>query len=248
MITSDEALELVIRTAAPLAPQFVALRDACGLVLAEDILADRDYPPFPRSMMDGFAVRLADAGKTVPVVGEVPAGSVWDGEIQPRQSVEILTGASCPLGTEAVVPKEKVSRHENSVTLPGLIKPGQFIAPPGSDCRRAQCVLASGQVVTSMSIAAMASFGRASIRVIPRPTLQVITTGDEFVASGEPLRSGQIRNSNGPMLEAMARDLGLSPPRQVAHSGSIGSSRCGVGRIVQRRDCRSHRRDFRRNL
>src|SRR5271157_5348695 len=121
MITPDEALEMVNRTAARLAPQAVALENACGLVLAEDIFADRDYPPFRRSMMDGFAVRLADAGKTVPVVGEVPAGSVWDGEVAAGQCVEILTGAPCPRGAEAVVPKEHVQRHEYSVTLPSPI-------------------------------------------------------------------------------------------------------------------------------
>jgi molybdopterin molybdotransferase len=213
MITPDEALELVVRAAAPLAAQRVALDDACGLVLAEDILADRDYPPFPRSMMDGFAVRLADAGTTVPVVGEVPAGSVWEGQVVAGQCVEILTGAPCPRGAEAVVPKEHVARRENFVDLPNPIKPGQNIAPQGSDCRRAERVLAAGQVVTSMAIAAIASFGRASIQARPRPTLGVITTGEELAGPGGPLRPGQIRNSNGPMLAAMARDQGLSAPR-----------------------------------
>ena len=108
MINPSEAFELVIRTAAPLPPAEVALEDALGLVLAEDILADLDYPPFPRSMMDGFAVRLADAGKTIPIIGEAPAGSIWSGEITDGSCVEILTGAPCPLGTEAVVPKENV--------------------------------------------------------------------------------------------------------------------------------------------
>ncbi len=214
MITPEQALDLVIRTAAPLTPRSVALSDACGLVLAEDILADGDYPPFPRSMMDGYAVRLGDAGRTVPVVGEIPAGSVWEGEIQPGQAVEILTGAPCPRGAEAVVPKEQVERRENLITLPSPIKSGQNIASQGSDCRQADRLLAAGQVVTSMAIATIASFGRALVRVIPRPELSIITTGAELAGPGEPLRPGQIRNSNGPMLEAMARDLGLSPPRQ----------------------------------
>ncbi len=213
MITPDEALDLVIRTAAPLPPKAVHLDEALGLVLAEDIHADGDYPPFPRSMMDGFAVRLADAGKRVPVVGEVPAGSVWEGEVAAGQCVEILTGAPCPCGAEAVVPKEHVERHENFVVLPSPIRPGQNIAPQGSDCRRGQRVLAAGQIVTSMAIATIASFGRASVRATPRPTLALITTGAELAGPEQPLRPGQIRNSNGPMLRAMARDLGLSAPR-----------------------------------
>ena len=85
MITPDEALDLVIQTATPLAPQPYPLAAACGMVLAEDVVADGDYPPFPRSMMDGFAVRLADAGKTVPVIGEIPAGASWDGAACRRQ-------------------------------------------------------------------------------------------------------------------------------------------------------------------
>ncbi len=215
MINPEEALELVIRTAEPLPPIDIALDDALGLVLADDILADRDYPPFPRSMMDGFAVRLADAGKTIPIVGEVPAGSVWSGEITDGSCVEILTGAPSPLGAEAVVAKENVQRLENQVKLPAVISAGQNIAPQGSDCRQGQRALAAGQVVTSMAVGAMAAFGRTSVRVVPRPSLAIITTGEELVPAGQPLRPGQIRNSNGPMLAALVCELGLAPPRQL---------------------------------
>jgi len=214
MLTSDEALNLVIRTAAPLAPRPIALEAACGLVLAEDIRADRDYPPFDRSMMDGFAVNVADAGRTVAVVGEVPAGSVWNGEVTVGQCVEILTGAPCPRGAEVVVPKENVQRHGTLVTLPGSLVAGQNIAPQGSDCRAGQRVLAAGQVVSSMAVGAIASFGRESVLAIPRPSLGIITTGAELARPGEPLPPGHIRNSNGPMLAAMAAALGLSRPRQ----------------------------------
>ena len=108
MITPDEALDCVIRTAVSLPPQSYSLQKACGLVLAEDVVADRDYPPFPRSMMDGFAVRLADAGKAVPVAGEIPAGASWHAALVDGRCLAILTGAPCPPGTEAVVPKEQV--------------------------------------------------------------------------------------------------------------------------------------------
>ena len=92
LITSDEALALVIETAETLAPQTLAVAAACGLTLAEPIAADRDYPPFPRSMMDGFAVRVADAGQTLPIAGLLPAGSVWEGELPAGRCLEILTG------------------------------------------------------------------------------------------------------------------------------------------------------------
>jgi molybdopterin molybdotransferase len=224
MITPDEALELVIRTAAPLPPTEVALDDALGLVLAEDITSDRDYPPFARSMMDGFSVRLVDAGKTIPIVGEAPAGSIWSGEIADGSCVEILTGASCPRGAEAVVPKENVRRVENHVKLPDTIRAGQNIAIRGSDCSRGQRVLTAGQAVTSMAIGTMAAFGRTLVGVVPRPSLAIITTGEELAPAGEPLQPGQIRNSNGPMLAAMAREQGLAAPRQLTAADSMDAT------------------------
>jgi molybdopterin molybdotransferase len=211
MISAEEALELVSHTAAPLAPRPIAPEDACGLVLAEDILADRDYPPFDRSMMDGFAVRLADAGRAVELAGEVAAGSVWNAGILPGQCIEILTGAPCPSSAEAVVPKEIVERRENAVVLPAAIRAGQNIARMGSDCRAGQCILEAGSVISSMAVGTIATFGRATVLAIPRPTLGIITTGAELAQPGEPLPPGHIRNSNGPMLAAMARELGLPP-------------------------------------
>jgi molybdopterin molybdotransferase len=215
MISPDEALELVIRTAAPLPPAEIGLDDALGLVLAEEISADQDYPPFPRSMMDGFAVRLADAGKTVPIVGEAPAGSVWSGELTDGTCIEILTGAPCPPGAEAVVPKENVQRHDMLVHLPATIRPGQSIAPQGSDCRQGQRVLGPGQIVAGMAIGTLAAFGRTSVRATPLPLVAIIATGEELAHAGQPLRPGQVRNSNGPMVSALVREQGLAPPRQL---------------------------------
>ncbi len=213
MITPDEALDLVVRTAAPLAPQSYPLQKACGLALAEDVVADRDYPSFPRSMMDGFAVRLADAGKTVPVAGEIPAGVNWEGALVDGRCLAILTGAPCPPGTEAVAPKEHVRQHENGVVLPVQIAAGQNIALPGSDCRRGERVLSAGTRATPLAVGVLASFGWGSVRAIPRPRLGIITTGGELAVESESLPPGRIRDSNGPMLAAMAQDLGISPPR-----------------------------------
>ena len=96
LISPGEALSLVIAAAETLDPLTVAVPDACGMVLAEPIAADRDYPPFPRSMMDGFAVRLADAGQTLPIAGLLAAGAVWEGELPAGRCLEILTGAAVP--------------------------------------------------------------------------------------------------------------------------------------------------------
>ncbi len=235
LITSDEALALVIETAQTLDPQTLALADARGLTLAEPIAADRDYPPFPRSMMDGFAVRVTDAGQTLPSAGLLPAGAVWEGELPAGRCLEILTGAPCPPGAEAVVPKEDVARRADQVTFPAEIRRGQNIAPRGSECRAGQVVMSPGDLVTPMAIGAMASFSRAAVQVIPRPSLGIITTGAELAAAegpadedlaprlgcraavliSSPLGPGQIRDSNGPMLVAMTRAEGIEPQRTV---------------------------------
>ncbi len=140
MISPDEALTLVVQAASPCSPQSACLAKARGLCLAEPIYADRDYPPFPRAMMDGFAVRLADAGQIVSVVGEIPAGRVWNNELVPGQCLEILTGAPCPPAAEAVVKKENVDRRGNQVRLPEVIEPGQHIARQGSECQKGRQV------------------------------------------------------------------------------------------------------------
>ena len=248
MITADEALDLVVRTAQSLAPQSYPLQKACGLTLAEDVVADGDYPSFPRAMMDGFAVRLADAGKIVPVAGEVPAGASWQAELVDGHCLAILTGAPCPPGTEAVVPMEHVRQHENGVVLPAQIAAGQNIAIPGSECRRGQRVLAAGTRVTPLAVGVLASFGWGSVRVIPQPRLGIITTGGELAGEGEPLQPGQIRNVNGPMLAAMTQDLGIGPPRCLHARGPPGRAPASLGAVGRRGHRCFDRRRFRGNL
>ncbi|MGO9115777.1 MAG: molybdopterin molybdotransferase MoeA [Thermoguttaceae bacterium] len=216
LTTPDEALTLVIETAETLGSQTLAVAAACGLTLAEPIAADRDYPPFPRSMMDGFAVRVADAGQTLPIAGLLPAGSVWEGELPAGRCLEILTGAPCPRGAEAIVPKEDIARHGDEVSLPAEIRLGQNIAPQGSECRAGQVVMSPGEVVTPLAVGVMASFSRTTVRAIPRPSLGIVTTGAELAVAEGPLRPGQIRDSNGPMLAAMAHAEGIAP-RQTTH-------------------------------
>ena len=186
MITPDEALALVIETAETLDPQTVALAEACGLVLAEPIAADRDYPPFPRSMMDGFAVRVADAGQTLPIAGLLAGRRGLGGGIARRPMPGDTHRAPCPPGAEAVVAKEHVVRRADQVTFPAEIRRGQNIAPQGSECRAGQVVMSPGDLVTPMAIGVLASFSRATVRVIPRPSLGIITTGAELAAAEGP--------------------------------------------------------------
>jgi molybdenum cofactor synthesis domain-containing protein len=220
MIDPQQALALVLQVAAACPPRRVPLAAAGGLTLAQSVRADRDYPPFPRATMDGFAVRTADAGRSVKVVGEVAAGQDVQIEVTAGNCLEIMTGAPCPPGTEAVVKKEETSRHAAQVVLPARILAGQNIAPRGSECQSGRLVLESGQTLTPLAVAVLASFGLGSVEVVPRPSLAIITTGAELVSlnTGETpvpldlLGPAQIRDSNGPMLRAMARELGIEQP------------------------------------
>ncbi len=126
--------------------------------------------------------------------------------------VEILTGAACPPGTEAVVPGERVRREGDRVVLPAAIEAGENIARPGSECRAGEVVLRPGQTLTPLAAAVLASFGVERVLAVPRPRVGAIVTGAEIVPVGEAPGPGRIRDSNGPMLESLIPRDGSSSP------------------------------------
>jgi molybdopterin molybdotransferase len=207
------ALACVLAHTPVATPRTASLEDAVGRVLAEDVVSDRDYPPFARAMMDGYAVRVDDGGRRVSVCGIVAAGQdpqAWGLTVEGGRAVEVSTGAPCPLGTEAVVMHEEAERDGETVHLPQTLRAGQHIARPGSDCPAGTVVLAAGQEMTALGIAALASFGRGKVLVLPPPSLAIITTGNEVVAHDGRPAAVEIRDANGPMLAAQARALGLN--------------------------------------
>jgi len=210
MITPDTALALVIEHTPEPREIGVPVEEALGAYLAVPVIADRDYPSFRRATMDGYAVKAIDAGKTLRVVGELAAGDVWGEALAAGTALEIMTGAPCPEGADAVVQKEIVSLCEGGVLVPESIMQGVNIAPIGAECARGTSVLEKGALVTPLAIANLATFGYTSVRVFARQTVAIITTGNEVALLGESPSAAQIRNSNGPMLVAMARCLGLT--------------------------------------
>lgn len=213
MISPAEAYRMMIDATSPLPAIRVPLRHALGKVLAETVHADRNYPPFRRAMMDGYAVSLASAGQAIGVIGRQAAGAAPSEQIVTAQEcMEIMTGAVCPSGTDAVVQKEHVRREGNQVVLPAVIERGGHIAEPGSDCLANEAFLKPGDLVTPLALAALASVGRQEVAIIPSPRMAVIITGAELVRGSQPLREGQIRDSNGPMLTALTVQAGLAEP------------------------------------
>ncbi|NUM53183.1 MAG: molybdopterin molybdotransferase MoeA [Candidatus Hydrogenedentes bacterium] len=232
LIDPDNALALVLHHSAPMGPRRNSVHAAVGWTVAEDIAADADYPPFDRSMMDGYCVCVADAGERVRVAGEVAAGGTVAGVLVAGTAIEIMTGAPCPAGTEAVVPKEDVTREGDAVTLPREITIGQNITRRGTECAKGATVLRVGDTITPLALASIVTFGIESVLAYSTPRLAIITTGDELVPPNETPGPSQIRNSNGPMLTAMAQALGVSPTLVIHAKDTMDELRTALARAA----------------
>lgn len=211
MISPDKALDIVRANAVRRAAVKVRADNADGLVLATSVRSDRDAPPFARAMMDGFAARVADAGQAPKLVGEVAAGQAPGVEVTAGRCVQVMTGAPCPTGTEVVVPVEQAQLEQGRVKLPERLILGKHIATQGCDCPAGMMVLEEGQPLTPLATAVLAAVGHHRVSVYRPPTLAIISTGSELCHVEQEPAAFQIRDSNGPMLVAQARNAGLSP-------------------------------------
>jgi len=240
MIPFEEALAIVLAEVTPLPAEDVALEQALGRVLAEDVASDRDLPAFDRAAMDGYALRAADvaaAPAALDVIGEVRAGQWPDLVVGPGQAVRIMTGAPVPPGADAVQQVEKTQPlDEFRVTIQAAVVAGANVAPRGSEAGAGEIVLARGRTIDPSAVAALASAGKARVRVARRPVLALLVTGDEIVEVAARPGPGQIRNTNGPAVAAQARLagadvrlLGVAPDRQDAIAEAL---RQGLGADV----------------
>lgn len=214
LLEPDEALAQVLAAVPPSAVARLPPERCRGLVLAEDALAAADLPPFDRAMMDGYAVRLADAGTSVTILDEIAAGDgAARAPLQAGQAHPIMTGAPVPAGAEAVVPIEQTTRTASHVTLPERIRPQGNIVARGAECAAGRPWARAGMPVTPMTLAAALGVGARELAVFPRPQVAVVTTGSELTA--DPTRPGQIRDSNGPMLVALFEEAGIAATRRT---------------------------------
>ncbi|MCB1021169.1 MAG: molybdopterin molybdotransferase MoeA [Acidobacteria bacterium] len=208
------ALVLEKTIASRLAPETAPLAEAAGRILAEDVRADRDYPPFPRSARDGFAVRAADVAAPparLCVLGETRAGEPSRFEVGAGEAVEIMTGAPAPAGADAVVMVEYSRREGDDVVLAQSIESGRNIVPQGSEAARGDIVLAKGARLDYPQIALLASVGCVGVPVWRRPQVAILSTGDEVLPIEAAPESFQIRNSNAASLAAQVRRRGGEP-------------------------------------
>jgi len=215
LLTVAQARDRILERIAPLNGEDVALTQARGRVLAEEVRSERDVPPFVNSAMDGYAVRAVDvaaASATQPirlrVLGEIRAGAPPPEAVKPQTALRIMTGAMAPEGSDAVVRVEDTAEHDGEVEVRVAVAPGTSLRAAGSDLRRGDLVAAAGRVLTPGLIGVLASAGRVSVRCIRRPRVLVLTTGDELREPGEALGPGQITNTNRYTLLAAIEDAG----------------------------------------
>jgi molybdopterin molybdotransferase len=180
--------------------EIVEIVDSASRVLAEDIAADRDYPPVARSIRDGFAVRSSDLPGRLAVIGEVRAGETFAGSVGLGQAVEIMTGAPVPAGADQIVMVEHVARDNAAIATDRVPAPGEFINPCGSEARAGGTVIAKGKRIGFPEVAWMATVGRTHVNVYARPRVAILATGDEIVDVAATPRENQVRNSNSQSL------------------------------------------------
>ncbi len=220
-LSFEDARHLVEDHAAQLRPrgkELVELLEgaAAGQVLAEPIFADRNFPPFPRAMRDGYAVRAADISQvpaTLEVIAEIKAGARSEDipTLQPGQAAAIMTGAPAPPGADAVAMVEHTSSAAGRVQIMKPVAAGDNIAAIASEAKRGEKLLSPGARLDFAAIAVAASVGRSRLLVYSKPKVAILSTGDEVVDIDVPPAATQIRNSNSYSLAAQVQGAGGEP-------------------------------------
>lgn len=215
MINPNEALNLIQGLIAPQQVQNVAIQDAIGLILAEDLTADRDFPPFNRAMMDGIAIKNTALNKWL-IEDIAFAGEPQKHLGHSNAAIEIMTGAPVPLECSSIIKIEDIVfidiAGEKWAEYVGndLINPGQFVHAQASDCKQNDLILSSGTKIGPVEIAIAATIGKSELSIFKKPAIAIFSTGDEIVGIQEKPQAHQIRSSNSMMLESVLKSHGFS--------------------------------------
>jgi len=226
MLSVEEAYEKIMAYFSPLAPEEVPILLSLGQVLSEDVVSRLNIPPLDNSAMDGYAVRhgdiagsSADSPKILQVTSQVAAGQVATRQVEAGTAIRIMTGAPVPGGADTIVPFEdtdEVRRREEGLELReiGILhapKLGSHVRPAGEDIKKGEVVLKKGSVVRPAEVGVLASLGMGTVKVIRRPVVAILATGDELLSAGEPLEPAKIYDSNSYSLAASVIRCGGIP-------------------------------------
>jgi molybdopterin molybdotransferase len=218
MLRVEEAREVILRHAPARRVERMSLEQALGLILAEDITAGESLPPFPRSGMDGYALRSADTEAAtrdnpvvLPLTGVIPAGHPLADVLEPGRVASIMTGGAVPAGADAVIRLEEVRVSPEGIRIYRHVPVGENVAPIGEDVVAGTELLKAGHRIRAAEVNLLTAIGIGEVAVYAPPRVGILCTGDELVPLGAPLGPGQIRNSNGPGLAALVRSCGCVP-------------------------------------
>jgi molybdopterin molybdotransferase len=215
-IQVSEAVRLVMEHVRVTKTEMIPLEHTYGRILAEPINAKHDVPSFNRSPYDGFAVRADDTtyasgDNRIPftVIGEIGAGHVADRGIGHREAYRIMTGAPIPDNADAVVMLEQTTEGKDSFTLRKPFRQGENISFKGEDAKEGELLIEAGAFIHPGTVALLATFGYAEVKVTKRPIVGIFSTGTELLNVSDELVPGKIRNSNGPMIAAQLSRMGI---------------------------------------
>lgn len=212
-----EAVRLVMEHVNTIGTEVIDLEQSYGRVLSEPIIARHDVPPFDRSPYDGFAIRSLDSkgasgDNRIPfsVIGEIGAGYLGDKPIGEKEAYRIMTGAQIPENADAVVMLEQTVETDGGFTLRKPFEAGENISFKGEDAKEGELLIEAGSLIHPGTIALLATFGYAQVKVAKRPVAGILSTGTELLEVGDELVPGKIRNSNGPMIKGQLNRMGIS--------------------------------------
>jgi molybdopterin molybdotransferase len=220
MDSVEKYIAEVLAEIRPLPSREIALADVLGAVLDGDVTAQWPLPPFDNSAMDGYAMRAADIASatadnpvSLPVSGEIPAGSTAPNRVEPGTCMQIMTGAAMPAGADTVVQVELTDGGTSTVSIRDAVALGTAVRVAGGDAQPGDLLLTSGTRIGPVHLGLLAAAGHATVLARPRPRVTVISTGDELIEPGNALIPGQIWESNATMLTAAARQAGCQARR-----------------------------------
>ena len=210
LISIADARRRVLEATVTLGTERLPLTDTLDRVLAAPVLASTDVPPFPSSAMDGYAIEAGPSGRELTVVDESRAGAPSGRRLQGGEAIRISTGAAVPAGATAVIPQEDVEVRDGAIVLGEDVLAGTHVRAAGEVMPAGTLVVAAGTKIGPAELAAAIAAATGEVTVSRRPLVKVFSTGDELREPGEPLAPGEIHNSNGPMLAAMASRCGAA--------------------------------------
>jgi molybdopterin molybdotransferase len=218
MISATEARNIIRSSTTEFQSETISLLESHNRILASDVRANDDIPPFKNSSMDGYAIRSSDTlGSStnniveLKILGEVAAGEIARITVEPMHALRILTGAPLPHGADAVVPLENVEERNETIRISSPTAPGSSTRERGEDIKRGETVLLRGTRIDAAHVGVLASLGCTNVAVFRKPTMAILTTGNELLSVTESPRDGMIRNSNAHSLRALALENDCEP-------------------------------------